>query len=99
MNRNNVGSWGVRVSNDRSNGEGGDRYTPSTGGNVSVNMSSYIRKLNQRPDDSFTSSREHWFTMDLSHEHYYSGSSTTEASGGTENRPSNYTIRIWKRTA
>ena len=28
-----------------------------------------------------------------------SGAGTTSASGGTENRPSNYTIRIWKRTA
>ena len=36
---------------------------------------------------------------DTNHEHYYSGSGTTEGSGGTENRPSNYTFRIWKRTA
>ena len=84
MNRNSSGSWGVRVSNSKNDGNGGDRYTPSTSGNVSVNMSSYIKTLNQRPDDDFRASREHWFTMNLSHEHTYSGSGTTgEASGNT----------------
>lgn len=82
MNKNSSGSWGVRVSNDRTNGGGGDRYTPSTSGNVSVNMSSYIRTLWQRPDDDFMASREHWLTMDLSHEHTYSGSSTTDGNSG-----------------
>ena len=37
--------------------------------------------------------------VDTNHEHYYEGSGLTGSSGGTENRPSNYTIRIWKRTA
>ena len=80
MNRNNSGSWGVRVSNSKNTGDGSDRYTPSTSGNVSVNMSSYIRKLSQRPDDDFTASREYWFTMDLSHEHSFSFSGTTDGS-------------------
>ena len=35
--------------------------------------------------------------VDTNHEHYYEGSSTTGSSGDIENRPSNYTIRIWKR--
>lgn len=82
MNRNSSGSWGVRVSNSKNNGDGGDRYTPSTSGNVSVDMSSYIRTLNQRPDDNYKSSREHWFTMNLSHEHTYSGSGTTGGNTG-----------------
>ena len=37
--------------------------------------------------------------VDTNHEHYYEGSSTTGSSGYIENRPSNYTIRIWKRTS
>ena len=82
MNRNSSGSWGVRVSNAKSDAGGSDRYTPSTKGNVSVDMSSYIRKLNQRPDDGYIASREHWFTMNLSHEHTYSGSGTTGGASG-----------------
>lgn len=85
MNKNSVGSWGTRVSNSKDGGNGDDRYTPSTSGNVSVNMSSYIRTLWQRPDDTYKASREHMFTMDLSHKHTYSGSGTTGgASGNTE---------------
>ena len=37
--------------------------------------------------------------VDTNHEHYYEGSNTTSASGGTETRPYNFTIRVWKRTA
>ena len=36
-------------------------------------------------------------TVDINHEHYYEGSNTTGSSGDMENRPSNYTIRVWKR--
>lgn len=83
MDRNSEGSWGVRISNSLNHGGGDDRYTPSTGGNVKVNMSSYIRVLSQRPDDDFTAAREHWFTMDLSHGHTYAGSGTTGLAIGT----------------
>lgn len=92
MNRNSAGSWGVRVSNSKSDGSGSARYTPSTSGNVSVNMSSYIRTLNQRPDDSYLASREYWLTMELSHEHTYSGSGTTgPASGNTASATPTFT--------
>lgn len=37
--------------------------------------------------------------VDTNHEHYYEGSNITSASGGTETRPYNFTIRVWKRTA
>ena len=36
--------------------------------------------------------------VDINHEHYYEGSSTTGSSGSTENRPTNFTIKVWKRT-
>ena len=102
MNRNSSGSWGVRVSNSKNSGDGADRYTPSTSGNVSVNMSSYIRTLAQRPTDDYKASREHWFTMDLSHEHTYSGSGTTssEGSGTSFSILPPYVVKYcWERTA
>ena len=38
--------------------------------------------------------------IDASHAHNFSGSAdSTDYSGGSECRPNNYTIRVWKRTA
>mgnify|MGYP003435353646 FL=1 len=82
MSANATGNWGVRVSNSNNNGSGTDRYTPTTNGNVSVTMGSYIRTLNQRPDDDFTASREHYMNIDVSHTHSFSYSGTT---GGNTN--------------
>ncbi len=69
MSDNSTGKWGVRVSNSKDTGAGIDRYTPSTSGNVTVDMNSYIRVLHQRPDDNFTASREHYYSIDVSHTH------------------------------
>lgn len=35
--------------------------------------------------------------INVSHTHSFSASGTTDSAGNTENRPSNYTIRIWRR--
>nr|DAG35853.1 MAG TPA: baseplate protein [Caudoviricetes sp.] len=78
MSRNATGKWGTRVSNSMDNGDGVDRYIPSTSGNVSVDMNSYIKTLHQRPDDSFHASREHYYSIDVSHTHTYSVSGTTD---------------------
>lgn len=102
MDKHSSGQWGVRVSNSRDKGNGSDRYTPSTGGNVSVNMSSYVRVLSQRPDDAFTASREHMFSMDLSHAHSFSFSGTTGSNGsGTSFSilPPYVVKYCWERTA
>lgn len=37
--------------------------------------------------------------IDVSHIHDFTADGTTEIAGNKENRPSNYTVRIWKRTA
>jgi hypothetical protein len=39
------------------------------------------------------------FNINLSHTHNYDHKHDITADGGTEARPDNYTIRVWKRTA
>ena len=43
--------------------------------------------------------RSYYMYNDISHTHSVTISGNTGDSGGTEARPSNYTIKIWKRTA
>jgi len=38
-------------------------------------------------------------TMNISHTHNYDHKHDITADGGTEARPDNYTLRVWKRTA
>ena len=40
-----------------------------------------------------------WCTANINHTHNYDHKHDIPADGGTEARPDNYTIRVWKRTA
>ena len=78
MSANSIGSWGTRVSNSKNQGDGSDRYTPYTSGNVSYNETKQ-RVLSQRPDDAYTASTEHYLTINVAHTHtaYFTGSTGT----------------------
>lgn len=48
-------------------------------------------------EDSSNGNRPYKLNIDVSHVHAFSG--TTESNDGSETRPANHTIRIWKRIA
>ena len=66
------------------------RGTISTSGCISVSGSA-----NYAGGDNNDSNRPTKMSIDVSHIHSYSG--TTSSTGSNETRPENYTIRVWKR--
>ena len=66
------------------------RGTISTSGCISVSGSA-----NYAGGDNNDSNRPTKMSIDVSHIHSYSG--TTSCTGSNETRPENYTIRVWKR--
>ena len=83
MNQHSSGSWGTRVSNTKSNGEGDNRYIPYASGNVSIDTTQHNR-LSQRPDDAYFAARELYFIIDVQHQH----------SGETEGQSNNHSHSI-----